>query len=81
MLQLKFSKITLEIEKSKQLTVANWYGDLVQYIAWPNKNLKFSYAAFSVPSNNLKGINITRATNIFTARSPNDKVTQGIPVP
>jgi hypothetical protein len=33
-----------------------------------------------VPSNNLKGINITKATNILTARSPKDKVTQGTPV-
>ena len=33
-----------------------------------------------MPSNNLKGINITRATNILTAKSPKDNVTQGIPV-
>jgi hypothetical protein len=34
-----------------------------------------------VPNNNLKGININKATKILTAKSPKDKVTQGIPVP
>ena len=33
-----------------------------------------------VPSNNLKGINIIKATNILTAKSPKDNVTHGIPV-
>ena len=33
-----------------------------------------------VPSNNLKGINIIKATNIFTTKSPKDNVNHGTPV-
>ena len=33
-----------------------------------------------LPSNNLKGINIIKATNIFTVKSPKDNVNQGMPV-
>ena len=31
-------------------------------------------------NSNLKGININKATNTLTAKSPKDKVTHGIPV-
>ena len=34
-----------------------------------------------MPNNNLNGINITKATKIFTAKSPKESVTQGIPDP
>ena len=36
--------------------------------------------ALKVPINNLKGINIIKATNILTAKSPKDNVNHGIPV-
>jgi len=35
----------------------------------------------NVFNNNLKGINITNATNSLTLRSPKESVIQGIPVP
>ena len=37
-----YSKTFLEKRKFKQLIAVNWYGDLVLFTAWPNKNLKFS---------------------------------------
>ena len=33
-----------------------------------------------MPNNNLKGINIIKATIILTTKSPKDSVTHGIPV-
>ena len=34
-----------------------------------------------MPNNNLKGISINKATNSLTAKSPKERVTQGIFVP
>ena len=42
---------------------------------------KIQQAGFNLANNSLKGININRATKILTAKSPKDKVIQGIPVP
>ena len=61
----------------------NSYNFLVAKLAYKILSYKFLYQAFEplrVPNNNLNGINIAKATNILTAKSPRDKVTHGIPV-
>ena len=61
----------------------NSYNFLVAKLAYKILSYKFLYQAFAtlrVPINNLNGINIIKATNILTAKSPKERVIQGIPV-
>ena len=41
----------------------------------------YDKAVLKIPSNNLKGMSIIKATKIFTTKSTKDNVIQGIPVP
>ena len=43
--------------------------------------MSFSEKSVIFDNKSLKGININKATKILTAKSPKDKVIQGIPVP
>ena len=61
----------------------NSYNFLVAKLAYKILSYKFLYQAFAtlrVPNNNLNGINIIKATNILTVKSPKERVIQGIPV-
>ena len=87
-LTLKISQGTIDIpiEKYKGIALAVSGGIdsatllyiMSEYIH--ENNLNTQIYALTVPNKILKGINISSATKILTAKSPNDRVNQGTPV-